>query len=62
MLGCPQVANAITHAGTLSYIEGPQSDHRALYIDLDPGKILSYHPQDHTIQPHPGCALKNRQS
>ena len=58
MLGCPQVANAITHAGTLSYIEGPQSDHRALYIDLDPGKILSYHPQDHTIQPHPGRALK----
>jgi hypothetical protein len=58
MLGCPKVLHAITHAGTLSYVEGPQSDHRALYIDLDPGKILSFNPQDNNIQPHPGRALK----
>ena len=58
MLGCSKVFDAITHAGTLSYVEGPQSDHRALYIDLDVGKLLSFNPHDNTIQPQPVRMLK----
>ncbi len=34
MLGCPQTTLALTSSGSLSYTEGPQSDHRGLFIDL----------------------------
>ena len=34
MFGCPRTAAATCRQGTLSYFEGPQSDHRALYVDL----------------------------
>jgi hypothetical protein len=36
MFGCPRVKQATTRAGTLSYLQGPQADHRGLFIDLDP--------------------------
>ena len=58
MLGCKKVLESTIRAGTLSYTEGPQSDHRALYIDMDPRTLLSYHPSDNSIQSHPGRALK----
>jgi hypothetical protein len=35
ILGCDQVLASLSRSGTLSYTEGPQSDHRGLYIDLD---------------------------
>ncbi|KAI2505051.1 hypothetical protein MHU86_9407 [Fragilaria crotonensis] len=35
MFGCPRTRNAMSRQGTLSYFEGPQSDHRALYIDIN---------------------------
>ena len=58
MLGCNKVLEATTRAGTLSYIEGPQSDHRGLYIDLDSKLLLAHHPQDNAIQPPQGRTLK----
>ena len=35
MLGCPRVQSVMSRQGTLSYFEGPHSDHRAMYVDLD---------------------------
>ena len=50
MFGCKNVLEATTRAGTLSYLEGPQSDHRSLYIDLDTSLLLDHHPMDNAIQ------------
>ncbi|KAI2498315.1 hypothetical protein MHU86_16185 [Fragilaria crotonensis] len=34
MFGCLSVQQYVTRSGTLSYYEGPQSDHRGMYIDV----------------------------
>jgi hypothetical protein len=34
ILGCEQAKSMLRRSGTLAYIEGPQSDHRALFADL----------------------------
>ena len=34
MFGCVSLQSHITRSGTLSYTEGPQSDHRGLFVDL----------------------------
>ncbi|KAI2500343.1 hypothetical protein MHU86_14151 [Fragilaria crotonensis] len=39
----------MTRSGTLSYFEGPQSDHRGLYVDLDLGSY--FNRQSATIPP-----------
>jgi hypothetical protein len=49
MFGTQHVAEAAKRSGTLSYVEGPQADHRALYLDVDAPAILQYNPTDHTI-------------
>jgi hypothetical protein len=58
MFGCHNVLEAAIRSGTLSYVDGPQSDHRALYIDLDTSLLLDHHPMDNAIQPPPCRALK----
>ena len=35
ILGCDQIKSSLRHSGTLAYTEGPQSDHRGLFVDLD---------------------------
>ena len=40
MLGCYLVAESVSRQGSLAYTEGPQSDHRGLYVDLDIERIL----------------------
>jgi hypothetical protein len=35
MLGCSNTAESLQAAGSLSYLDGPQSDHRGLFIDLN---------------------------
>jgi hypothetical protein len=40
MMGCSTVKQSMTSSGSLSYIEGPQSDHRRLFVDLNPLKIF----------------------
>ena len=49
MLGCPKILDSMTRHGTLAYHEGPQSDHRALYVDLDAHKLLAHHANDNAI-------------
>jgi hypothetical protein len=35
IFGCPQALQYLDRSGTLAYTEGPQSDHRGLYVNLD---------------------------
>ena len=35
ILRCPRVHTVVTRQGSLAYFEGPHSDHRGLYVDLD---------------------------
>ena len=35
IFGCPRVNSVTKRQGTLSYTDGPQSDHRGLFIDVD---------------------------
>lgn len=50
MFGCTKTQAAMIHSGTLSYIEGPQSDHRGLYVDFDSTALLHHNAHDNTLQ------------
>ena len=45
----PSIIDSIARSGTLSYLEGPQADHRAIYIDINADQALCYNPTDHKI-------------
>ncbi|KAI2492618.1 hypothetical protein MHU86_21932 [Fragilaria crotonensis] len=40
IFGCQKIREVMSRSGTLSYSEGPQSDHRGLYVDLELGSYL----------------------
>jgi hypothetical protein len=40
MFGCARTLDAMTRQGSLSYFEGPQSDHRSLYVDINLDKLF----------------------
>jgi hypothetical protein len=42
MFGCPKAALHTKASGTLSYLDGPQSDHRGMFIDIDIGEYIQY--------------------
>ena len=42
MFGCSLLFQAVTRAASLSYLDGPQSDHRGLYVDVDPITLLGH--------------------
>jgi hypothetical protein len=56
MYTSPSILDSVTRSGTLSYLEGPLADHRALYIDIDANKALRYNPTDHKI---PSAAMRD---
>ena len=58
IFGCHKVLTTVTRQGTLAYHEGPQSDHRALYVDIDARQLLEHHANDNTIQPPQARVLK----
>ena len=39
MFGCDTVAQNLSRSGSLAYTEGPQSDHRSLFVDISPDLI-----------------------
>ena len=39
IFGCDEARRYVSRSGSLAYIEGPQSDHRSLYVDLTPDFI-----------------------
>ena len=41
IFGCLKIREVMTRSGTLSYSEGPQSDHRGLYVDLELGSYFN---------------------
>jgi hypothetical protein len=45
MFGCSNAASSMKQQGSLSYYDGPLSDHRGLYVDLDLHSLLGYTPQ-----------------
>jgi hypothetical protein len=49
IFGCPRVNEHVKAAGTLSYQEGPQSDHRSLFVDIDFAALLQYDPGKNPI-------------
>ena len=40
IFGCPRTKAALLRQGSLAYFEGPHSDHRGLYVDLDLKKLF----------------------
>ena len=58
MLGCSQTLAALTASGSLSYLDGPQSDHRGLFIDLNPAILLDQHISSLRIAAHNMRPLK----
>jgi hypothetical protein len=40
ILGCPRIQLILSRQGSLAYFEGPHSDHRGLYVDLDLKKLF----------------------
>jgi hypothetical protein len=59
MFGSTRITETLVAAGTLSYVDGPQSDHRGLYMDIETNALLQYNPNDNHIQPPQGRALKS---
>ena len=41
IFGCDEASRYVTRSGSLAYAEGPQSDHRSLYVDLSPDFITT---------------------
>ena len=41
IFACNEALPHITRCGTLAYMEGPQSDHRSLYVDISPDYLVT---------------------
>ena len=59
ILGCQQVLAALASSGSLSFEEGPQSDHRGLFVDLHPHILLNQPIDELAIAPHNSRLLKS---
>ena len=51
MLGCQRTLDALSRQGSLSYFEGPQSDHRGLYVDLNLKQLFGVDVADIQLAP-----------
>jgi hypothetical protein len=59
ILGCHHTMTAMKASGSLSYIDGPQSDHRGLFVDLDLQHLLKKTLVGSTI---PSASMRNLKS
>jgi len=59
IFGCTRVAETLIATGTLSYLEGPQSDHRGLYVDINAISLLHHDANNNHIQPPQGRQLRS---
>jgi hypothetical protein len=46
MLGTPRVNSSVRHRGALEYNDGIISNHRGLYVDLDPTVLFGSNTDD----------------
>ena len=51
ILGCSNILRATTKQGTLSYYEGPQADHRGLFVDIDFANLLGIQSSPSIVTP-----------
>ena len=58
MLGCSTVLRCMTGSGSMSYLEGPQSDHRGLFVDIDQQALLGHLPSTNPLQSATSRILK----
>ena len=59
MFGCSIVVNSMSGSGSLSYLEGPQSDHRGLFVDLNHISLLGVPKLSPAIQTASSRLLKS---
>ncbi len=59
IFGCHRTAAVVSRQGTLSYFEGPQSDHRALYIDLHLNLLIGAESNDKPLAPAQQSGLRS---
>jgi hypothetical protein len=59
MFGCSLLFQAVTRAASLSYLDGPQSDHRGLYVDVDPTTLLGHSLTKQELGPPNSRSLKS---
>ena len=59
MFGCYQILEYVQAAGTLSYLDGPQSDHRSMFVDIDIAEYLHYDANKTTIKPAVSRTLRS---
>jgi hypothetical protein len=52
MFGCCQTVPSLSASGSLSYLEGPKSDQRGLFVDIDPRIILQQSTDPIALQTH----------
>jgi hypothetical protein len=58
ILASSKLRDFIKATGTLSYVDGPQSDHRGLFFDVHLAGYLSYNPNDNKHAPAYTRALR----
>ena len=58
IFGCHRVLGALQRSGSLSYHDGPHSDHRGLFIDVDFKILLGCRPSPHPISASAARLLK----
>ena len=59
MFGCSQLLKSVTRSGSLSYLDGPQSDHRGLFADINPNSTLGQPLTNQDICPPHSRPLKS---
>ncbi|KAI2506764.1 hypothetical protein MHU86_7659 [Fragilaria crotonensis] len=50
ILGCSRTKEALSRQGTLSYFEGPQSDHRGLFVDITLSELFGLSLEDQPMK------------
>ena len=60
MLGSPRIRDCIRHQGALEYNKGIISDHRGLFIDLDPLQLFGGNTHDPVAASLRGFTSKTR--
>jgi hypothetical protein len=58
IFGCNEIMKFAVAAGTLSYIDGPQSDHRSLFVDITFADYLNFDANKNPHTPAPTRSLR----
>ena len=59
MFGCSAVVHSMSGSGSLSYLDGPQSDHRGLFVDINLRSLLGVFPDTPALHSATSRLLKS---